>query len=237
MKVIGAGLPRTATTTQMLALETLGLGPCYHMRDLMADMDQCALWHRAVHGEAIWDEVFEGYRSATDWPAAFFYRELIDVYPDAKVILSVRDAGSWERSMRDTVWAIYHSDNVLHHLSRARYHVDPQWRAWVDLMTDMMWAEPHGPFAGSYADREQLIAGYHRWNQEVQDTVPADRLLVWDPAEGWGPLCAFLEVDVPDDPLPRVNDSHSFRDLIIPGAIGTLQAWWDGEREGAPATT
>jgi hypothetical protein len=237
MKVIGAGLPRTATTTQMLALDILGFGPCYHMRNLMADLDQTALWHRAVHGEGepIWDQVFDGFASTTDWPSAFFYRELIDVYPDAKVILSVRDAGSWERSMRDTVWAIYHSDNLLHHMSRARYLVDPQWRAWVDLMTEMMWVGPHAPFTGSYSDREQLIAGYHRWNQEVQATVPAERLIVWDPAEGWEPLCEFLEVDVPSEPLPEVNDTQGFKDMIVSGTLGALQDWWDRERAPASA--
>lgn len=235
MKVIGAGLPRTATTTQKLALETLGFGPCYHMRDLMADLDQCALWHRAVHGEAVWDEVFEGYSSTTDWPAAFFWRELADHYPESKIVLSVRDADAWERSMRDTVWAIYHSDNLLHHMSRSRYLVDPQWRAWVDLMTEMTWASPHGAFAGRYSDREQLISAYHDWNQAVQDEIPSGRLLVWDPAEGWEPLCAFLEVDVPDEPLPQVNDTQGFKDMIVSGTLLALQDWWDRER--APAAT
>ena len=165
MKVIGAGLPRTATTTQKLALESLGIGPCYHMRDLMADLDQVELWRRAVHGEPIWEQVFDGYDSTTDWPSAFFWRELMDYYPESKILLSVRDAGAWERSMRDTVWALYHSDNLLHHMSRSRYHVDPQWRGWVDLMTEMCWSSPYGAFAGSYSDREQLIASFHRWNE------------------------------------------------------------------------
>jgi hypothetical protein len=235
MKAIGAGLPRTATTTQKLALEILGLGPCYHMRDLMADLGQCAAWHRAVHGDADWDRLLAGCRSTADWPAAFFWRELAAAYPEAKVILTVRDADAWERSMRDTVWALYHSDSLLHHLSRARYLVDERWRAWVDLMTEMTWSAPHGPFRGRYGDREQLIAAYHDWNRAVQDELPADRLLVWDPADGWEPLCAFLDVDVPDEPLPRVNDTQGFKDLMVSGALTALQDWWDRER--APAAT
>ncbi len=40
MKVIGAGLPRTGTLTQKVALEMLGLGPCYHWVDVLADLDR-----------------------------------------------------------------------------------------------------------------------------------------------------------------------------------------------------
>lgn len=93
MKVIGAGLPRTATTTQMIAFEMLGLGPCYHMRDLMADLDgQLGYWESAIDGNGSWEAVFDGYQSVADWPGSYHWRELMDVYPDAKVLLSVRDA-------------------------------------------------------------------------------------------------------------------------------------------------
>ena len=119
VKVIGAGLPRTATTTQKIALEMLGLGPCYHMRDMMSDMAaNVPLWRRAFDGESPWDEIFAGYNSTTDWPGAYFWRELIDVYPDAKVLLSVREAESWERSMADTINQIYFGDSLMRHLSK-----------------------------------------------------------------------------------------------------------------------
>ena len=91
MKLIGAGLPRTGTLTQKLALEQLGFGPCYHWVNVIADLDQVQLWDRALDGEAVWDEVFAGFDSTVDWPGGYFYRELADVYPEAKVLLSVRD--------------------------------------------------------------------------------------------------------------------------------------------------
>jgi hypothetical protein len=232
MKLIGAGLPRTATTTQKVALEMLGVGPCYHMRDLLMNMDHVPLWDEACEGRGPWDTLFDGYESTVDWPAAFFWRELIEVYPDAKVLLSVRDHESWERSMRDTVWDIYFGHSLMHHLSRARYQVDPEWRAWIDLMTRMTWAGK-GAFAGAYAERQQLMDAAERWNAEVTRVVPAERLLVWEPKDGWEPLCEFLGVDVPGEPLPNVNDTEAFKEGITGGALQALQGWHESQK--APA--
>ena len=120
MKLIGAGLPRTATTTQMIALEMLGF-PCYHMRDMMADpATSIPQWRNALNGEADWDEIFEGKDSTVDWPAAYHWRELVDVYPDAKVLLSVRDADSWVRSMEQTIIQVFMGDTLMFHLARAQ---------------------------------------------------------------------------------------------------------------------
>ena len=81
MKLIGAGLPRTATTTQMIALEMLGM-PCYHMRDMMMNMETSVpQFRKALEGDADWDEIFEGKESEVDWPASYHWRELIEVYP------------------------------------------------------------------------------------------------------------------------------------------------------------
>jgi hypothetical protein len=231
MRVIGAGLPRTATTTQMVALEQLGLGPCYHMRDLMADLESgLAPWERAAEGAPDWDAIFAGCNSTVDWPAARYYRELMEHYPEAKVLLSVRDGEAWVRSMRATVWGIFHGDTVLHHLSEARAAIDPLWQRFVALMTQMTWHEQTGVLAGDTWTDEGLIAVMNRWNDEVVSSVPADRLLVWDPGEGWEPLCGFLEAEVPAEPLPHLNDTASFREGIIGGALERLNEWW-GRRE------
>jgi hypothetical protein len=181
MQLIGAGLPRTATTTQKIALETLGLAPCYHMRDMMADLDKgVRLWRRAYDGDEPWGDVFADARSTVDWPSAFHWRELMDAYPDAKVLLSVRDHESWARSMQDTICQIYFGDSLLHHLAQARYHVDPAWKGWVDLMIDTFWSG-RGPFADTQGDSTRMIEKAERWNQEVEATVPSERLLVWEP--------------------------------------------------------
>ena len=123
MKLIGAGLPRTGTLSQKVALEMLGLAPCYHMVNVLGDLDEALVWRRALEGEQPWEEVFDGYQSTVDWPGSFFYKELVEFYPDAKVLLSVRDADGWERSMRDTIWGVFYGDILIRDLSSARTRV------------------------------------------------------------------------------------------------------------------
>jgi hypothetical protein len=215
----------------MFALEQLGFGPCYHMRDLLADLEGgLPLWEAAIDGSPDWRAIFDGdpaIRSTVDWPSARYYRQLMDFYPEAKVLLSVRDADVWVSSMRETVWGLFHGDSVLRHVSDARAVVDPLWERYLRLMTRMNWDPQTGALAGDHASDEGLAALMNRWNDEVKATVPAERLLVWDPAEGWDPLCAFLGVDVPGEPLPRLNDKQSFREGITGGALAVVNGWWE----------
>lgn len=224
MKLIGAGLPRTATLTQKVALEMLGLGPCYHMVTVLADLDLVGRWQDALDGRGAWEEIFAGFESTVDWPGGFFYRELIEVYPEAKVLLSVRDPEAWERSLRKTVWGVYHGDSLLAHLSSATAIVDPGWRRYLELMNGLLWAGS-GTFADTHGDRDRLIATMERHTEEVRRAVAPERLLVWDPSEGWEPLCRFLKVDVPPAPLPHLNDSNAFADRVVDMALGKLGEW------------
>jgi sulfotransferase family protein len=228
MKVIGAGLPRTATTTQLVVLEQLGFGPCYHMRDLLADLQKgLPLWEDVAAGRPDWERIFGDAQSTVDWPAARYWRQLMDVYPEAKVLLSVREADGWVRSMRDTVWGIFHGDSVMHHVSAARTQVDPLWDRYIRLMSAMNWDERTGALAGDTWDDTSFAQIMERWNDQVKQTVPSERLLVWNPRDGWEPLCQFLEVDAPDGDVPRLNDTHAFREGIVGGALGALNEWWE----------
>ena len=232
MKVIGAGLPRTATTTQMIALEQLGFGPCYHMRNVLMDLEnQLPYWEAAHEGNPDWQGVFGDAQSTVDWPSARYYEDLMEVYPDAKIILSVRSAEGWVNSMRETIVDVTFGDSVLRHVSDARTVIDPWWKRYMALMTSMNWDEQTGVLAGDIHTDEGLAAVMERWNQSVIDTVPAERLLVWDPKEGWEPLCEFLGVDVPDQPLPRVNDTASFKAGIIGGSLAMLNGWWEQQEK------
>ncbi len=237
MKVIGAGLPRTATTTQAIAFEKLGFGPCYHMRDMMMDMEKgLALWEAVARGEPDWETIFGDAASTCDWPGARYYRELLEYYPDSRVVLSVRSSEGWIRSMRETIWSMYFGDSVMRHMCMARAALDPLWRRFMDLMVHMTWADGTGglaPAEDAYTD-DGLAAAMDRWNERVKQDVPADRLLVWEPREGWGPLCEFLEVAVPDEPLPNVNDTAAFKEGILGGAIAVVNEWWD--QRDRPAT-
>ena len=224
MKLIGAGMPRTGTLTQKVALEMLGFGPCYHMVDVLADLDQAKLWQRALDGEAPWDEIFDGFDSTVDWPGGYFYRELIDVYPDAKVLLSVREPQAWERSMRETVWAVRHGESLVRLLSSAQAHVNEQWRGFLEMIDRLVW-EDEGTFASGHAEPQQLIDTMIRHNREVESNVPPERLLVWSVEEGWQRLCEFLEVPVPRQPFPHVNDRTEFLNRVIDGSLESLRQW------------
>jgi len=231
MRVIGAGLPRTGTLTQKLALEELGLGRCYHWVDVLADLDRgVELWDRALDGEAPWEEVFAGCNCTVDWPGGYFYRELMDFYPQAKVLLSVRDEQAWERSFRETIWTMCFGESLMPLLSRARAEVDPRWRRYLALVDRMFWSE-RGTFADGH-EPEQLIAQMVAHNEQVKCAVPPERLLVWEVTDGWEPLCAFLQVDVPEGPLPHANDRETFVERVTDGALDTLRAW---RESGAPA--
>ena len=225
MKVIGAGLPRTATLTQKIALEMVGFGPCYHMVNVLSDLSLAPQWAAAFDGSADWDAIFAGHQSSVDWPGSFHWRELIDVYPDAKVLLSVRSGDSWATSMKNTIWGVFYDDVLMRHLSDARANVDPGWHDYIELMK-AMWRKSGllGEMSAQF-DPGILASAMERYNQEVRDTVPASRLLEWEPADGWEPLCQFLGVPVPPAPLPHVNDSAQFAGRIIDGSLAVLNAW------------
>lgn len=224
MQLIGAGMPRTGTLTQKMALELLGLGPCYHMVDVLADLDQAALWERALGGGGPWEEIFDGYQSTVDWPGGYFYRELAEHYPDAKVLLSVREPEAWERSMRETVWAVRHGESLIRLLSSAQAHVNPQWQGFLNMADGLLW-QGAGTFASGNDEPGQMIEAMNRHNEEVKRTIPPERLLVWSVTEGWGPLCEFLELPVPQEPFPHVNDRTEFLNRVIDGSLLALQEW------------
>ena len=89
------------------ALETLGFGPCYHMIEVFEHPEHAGFWQAAWRGEPVdWDGLLGGYEAAVDWPACTFYEELLQRYPDARVLLSVRDPERWYESTRDTIYQI-----------------------------------------------------------------------------------------------------------------------------------
>ncbi len=232
MKLIGAGLPRTGTLSQKIALEMLGFAPCYHMVNVLTDLDETPRWRRVLDGDLAASEIFEGFEATVDWPGSFFYRELVEQYPDAKVLLSVRSGEAWARSMRDTIWGVIYGQILIRHLSDARRLVDPPWDDYIGLMSEM-WRRS-GLMRDDSTTAEEMGVAMERFNQEVQDAVPAERLLVWSPGDGWEPICEFLEVPVPEADFPRVNDSAQFGDRIVDGAIEAIQR--HREAQAAPVS-
>lgn len=224
MKVIGAGLPRTATLSQKLALEQLGVGPCYHMVNVLGDLSQAEYWLDALDGKPRWDEVLGGFQSTVDWPGGFFYKELMEQYPEAKVLLSVRDENKWDASIRETVWDFRNGDSLMSNLAQARAKVDPGWARFMEMIDGLLWTG-NGTFADGHHTSKERIAAMQKHNEEVKATVPSDRLLVWTASDGWEPLCEFLELPVPSEPFPNVNDKKDFAERVVNAAIDTLADW------------
>jgi hypothetical protein len=212
--VIGAGFGRTGTLSLKAALEELGIGPCYHMTEMFERPTHAAIWECAAHGERVdWSELFRGYRAAVDWPAAAFYRELMDTYPEAKVILTVRDPDRWYDSARSTIYDMGRvaSGPVFQALARVVPRVR-QAKGLGRVANAVVWERT---FDGNFDDRQYAIDAFKRWNEQVKAHVPADQLLVYEVKDGWEPLCRFLDVDVPDGkPFPHLNDTAEFRKRI-----------------------
>jgi hypothetical protein len=193
LSVIGAGFGRTGTLSLKLALEQLGVGRCYHMVEVFKIPQATQQWLDAAEGRgAPWDQVFEGFSATVDWPSATFYRQLADHYPQAKVILTERDADAWFDSTQATIFA-NDFDKVP----------DPTFRGMITRVVGDL-------FDGRIHDRDHAISVYRRHNEEVRRVIPADRLLVYEVSQGWGPLCDFLGYPVPDTPLPKVNSREEF---------------------------
>lgn len=200
LSVVGAGFGRTATLSVKFALEQLGLGPCYHMKEVFEHPHFRKYWGAAARGETVnWDEVFEGYVSAVDWPVCTYYRELAEHFPDAKVLLTVRDPRKWFVSAHTTILS---AENRARMLSA---DADDDTRDMGNLiMVDT--------FDGQLENEEHAISVFEKHIETVKRTIPEERLLVYEASEGWEPLCAFLGVPVPDGPFPRVNTSQEFRE-------------------------
>jgi hypothetical protein len=195
LSVIGAGFGRTGTESMKIALETLGLGPCHHMKEVIVDPEQLRIWRSISRGdEPDWDEAFAGFNSAVDWPSAYFWRELSICYPDAKILLTLRSPESWHASMEKTIFKTLGE-------STDRESVG------IRLISERV-------FAGRLDDRDHAISIYEKNTADVQAAFGDDRLLTYNIGDGWEPLCRFLGKPVPDVPYPRTNAAEDFNETI-----------------------
>ena len=231
LKVIGAGLGRTGTLSLKVALEELGFAGCYQMTEVLARPGHAQVWDAAARGEPVdWEVLFRGYQATVDWPGCNFYQDFLRLYPDAKVILSVRDPERWYDSARQTIYYVRHA------FPSWVTSLIPGMRHLGRMLDRLIW---DGMFDGRFEDKAHAIGVFNRHNEEVKRAVPADRLLVYEVREGWGPLCSFLGVPIPEGkPFPHLNDVTEFRTRIrrtafvmravVYGLIGSLvlfSAW------------
>src|SRR5215207_4995001 len=216
MRVIGAGFGRTGTTSLKAALEELGFGPSYSLSEVFRNPEHVGFWEAARRGEDVdWEGFLSGYEVAVDWPACSFYEELMQAFPGAPVILTVRDPAPWYESTRSTIYGLRRL-NTGPLLLRAAFALAgpfvPGPTGTVRLADRLVW---EGTFDGRFEDRDYAMEVFERHNEAVLGRVPPERLLVFDVREGWAPLCNFLGVEVPDGPFPRLNEARQMRRRLL----------------------
>eukprot|EP00898_Chlorokybus_atmophyticus_P007701 jgi/Chlat1/7932/Chrsp68S07387 len=246
LDVIGAGFGRTGTMSLKAALEQLGFNPCYHMAEIFPNPGDTQKWidcakqiqqGRVEHlmcyccgrifssRMRLCEKGRPAYRASVDHPSVAYYEEMMKQYPNAKVILTVRDSPEeWYASAKSTIYEFNRGGSIM---SKAMTACIPFLRRFL-LMVDLGHA----------------VAVYKRWVEEVKARVPKSKLLVFNLKEGWEPLCRFLVVPVPKDtdgtpkPFPRTNERAQFRAMIVNreriakgvtaflGACLGIALWW-----------
>jgi hypothetical protein len=209
MKVIGAGFGRTGTMSQKAALERLGAGPCLHMIDVLREPSLAAPWQAAVAGGTVdWTAALDGWGSTIDWPACAYWEQHMEAFPDALVLLSVRDPEAWYRSCLTTIFEA--KEMALRGELQGNTESAPA-GAVLEIINGIIW---DGTFHGRFLDKAYAFDVFHRHVEEVKRKVPGDRLVVFDVREGWAPLCDALGMPVPDEPFPHLNDTAAFRTML-----------------------
>ncbi len=198
LDIIGVGYGRTGTLSLKQALETIGYADCYHMSEVVAHPEHSTLWINAWKGEDPWEVIFHGYRATVDWPSVAFWPRLMNYYPDAKLLLTTRDAESWYRSASNTIFKA---------MKEGMLSDEPARRERIEMAKDII---VDGTFGGDLDDKTTVLAAYQKNIDRIYKEVPKERLIVFDSAEGWEPLCNALEVPIPTVPYPRVNTTEEF---------------------------
>lgn len=225
LEVLCLGLERTGTLSLRTALLHLGYFDVYHMAALMIENPPDGdMWVQAIDakynkkghfGKEDWDQLLGHCMAVTDQPAAMFGEDLIQAYPDAKVVLTVRDSPeAWQKSVMDTimklVWTISPQHirepgkNPLYHLQRLFAPRLP-----VQEFFEKMIAAHEGD---KIPDEGARI--YREHNEKIRQAAQPANFLEFNVKQGWEPLCKFLDEPVPDMPFPRVNDTAQYATML-----------------------
>ena len=178
LKVIGAGFGRTGTNSLKNALEILESQPCHHMLEVFPSENQISWFHDKANGEMIaWDEVFENFGSAVDWPSSAYYQELAEYYPESKVVLSIRDPDKWYDSAKETIYFVSTA------IPKWILFLSPKKRKIYEMIQKTIW---QGVFDGKFEDRDYALNVFNSHIKEVKSIIPEDRLLIHEAKDGWG---------------------------------------------------
>ncbi|MDB9952015.1 sulfotransferase family protein [Porticoccaceae bacterium] len=200
LKVLGAGFGRTGTESLKLALERVGFDPCYHMHEVR--QQQLPHWLAAINNQNIsWNEIYNGYQAAVDWPTSAFINQLKNEYPLAKVILTTRSSDSWFESFSST---------IVPAVKKGMQSDNPDTKQLCNMTNRLL----ERVFNGDYMDYKNSVSVFNKHHESVINSIPKKELLVYELGSGWEPLCEFLGVSVPDSEYPSSNSRSEFRKMV-----------------------
>lgn len=214
LKIIGAGFGRTGTLSTYTALNVLGY-PCYHMFEIAKNKENKShldFWNRVANArdgqQHDWNEVFQKYTATVDNPGCCVWRELLEAYPEAKVIVTLHPRGpeAWYESTIDT---IYFTESMWQF--KFLKLITPFARKMGNMTSKLIWQRSH---KGTMVDKSAAIARYHEHLEEIKAEVPQEKLLIFTVDQGWDPICKFLGVDIPETGFPNVNDRAEIKKSI-----------------------
>ncbi|KIX03408.1 uncharacterized protein Z518_06960 [Rhinocladiella mackenziei CBS 650.93] len=218
MKVLVLGLSRTGTVSLRHALFELDYFDVYHGSSFCNENPRdCEMWTEALRGRfeggkrferSDWDQLFGHCMAISDAPSYAFADDLIKAYPEAKVILTVRDSPeAWRKSMMSTVipTALAHEEigvvgRILMAFAPKTYY-QPMF-GMVIKYTRLLDVPSRG------------VRMYEEHNNWIRSLVPKENLLEFNVKQGWEPLCRFLGKEVPPKPFPHVNGSRDYLETL-----------------------
>lgn len=220
IEVIGVGAARTGSCSLQIALERLLDGPVYHAGSQVwraPDEARNKLWAQACDAKYVEKdkertlkfvrEAVKGYAGCSDVPVHCFIPELLELFPNAKVILTTRDPQKWAESFETAFGLVGPNDRMLtmqtFFIPGLRW-VPKMLKGYVTLMDGIARDAGHEP---TYRGPEFINA----WNERIIKIVPKERLLVMEIKEGWEPLAKFLGKPVPDEPFPCANERETIK--------------------------
>ena len=215
IKIIGAGFPRTGTTTLKKALETLGYSKTYHFKDLIADPERLKYWIELEEtGKTNFDEMFKSFVASVDFPGYPYYKILMEQYPDAKIILTKRDPEKWYESTFRTIWRSGPQTVIEKVVLLTKMLFNKKLRNTFKCIKFVHKVYLNKQFSNRFSDKDHAKQVFEDHIKEVTEYVPKEKLLIYEVSDGWEPLCDFLSVSIPDEPFPHLNKKENFHKMV-----------------------
>lgn len=215
IKIIGAGFPRTGTTTLKKALETLGYKDTYHFKDLIANPKKLKHWKELEESSNTnFEQLFDGFQATVDFPGYPYYKILMDKYPDAKVILTKRDVDKWYESTLKTVWKAGPQTVLAKIVLLSKMIFNTSLREIFLCIKFMRKTYLKKQFNNNFASEANAKAMFFKHIEDVKKHVPENKLLIYEVSDGWQPLCDFLDKPIPDEAFPHLNKKENFHEMV-----------------------